>query len=225
MEKDNDELKASAPTEGETGINTAETDTLPDMPAKKQKKKKLSGAYYYTETDEAQLAKASFNRTLAAVIALLLQIVVLMLPQGGLEYVTRELPSYAYAYMWAVFVMLIASVYVIVMNMTRCKLKKRIPKEYAPRRGFKRRTFFSSELYIAVNALIFVIELSFVHSLRRHRAYGYAHKPARHRRGGGRAANRLARAAQRRANSRTRARGRTNLIPKPTERTLDADSR
>lgn len=132
------------------------------MPAKKQKKKKLSDAYYYTETDEAQLAKASFNRTLAAVIALLLQIVVLMLPQGGLEYVTRALPSYAYAYMWAVFVMLIASVYVIVMNMTRCKLKKRIPKEYAPRRGFKRRTFFSSELYIAVNALIFVIELSFV---------------------------------------------------------------
>ncbi len=162
MEKDNDELKASVPTERETGINTAETDKLPDMPAKKQKKKKLSGAYYYTETDEAQLAKASFNRTLAAVIALLLQIVVLMLPQGGLEYVTRELPSYAYAYMWAVFVMLIASVYVIVMNMTRCKLKKRIPKEYAPRRGFKRRTFFSSELYIAVNALIFVIEFSFV---------------------------------------------------------------
>ena len=158
MEKDNDELKASVPTERETGINTAETDKLPDMPAKKQKKKKLSGAYYYTETDEAQLAKASFNRTLAAVIALLLQIVVLMLPQGGLEYVTRELPSYAYAYMWAVFVMLIASVYVIVMNMTRCKLKKRIPKEYAPRRGFKRRTFFSSELYIAVNALIFVID-------------------------------------------------------------------
>ena len=102
MEKDNDELKASAPTEGETGINTAETDTLPDMPAKKQKKKKLSGAYYYTETDEAQLAKASFNRTLAAVIALLLQIVVLMLPQGGLEYVTRELPSYAYAYVGGV---------------------------------------------------------------------------------------------------------------------------
>lgn len=146
----------------DTGINTDNSGTLPDMPEKKSKKKKLSGAYYYTETDEAQLAKMSFNRTLAAVIALLLQVVVLLLPQGGLEYVTHEVPSYAYVYMWSVFIMLIASIYVIIMNMTRCKLKKRIPKEHAPKSGFKRRTFFSSELFIAVNALTFVIELSFV---------------------------------------------------------------
>lgn len=162
---ENNELNTAAPqTDGtpDSGINTDKSGTLPDMPNKKPKKKKLSGAYYYIDTDEAQLAKASFNRTLAAVIALLLQVVVLLLPQGGLEYITHEIPSYAYVYMWAVFLMLIASVYVIIMNMTRCKLKKRIPKEHAPKNGFKRRTFFSSELFIAVNALTFVIELTFV---------------------------------------------------------------
>ena len=132
------------------------------MPEKKSAMKKLSGAYYYVDTDEAELAKTSFTRTLLTVIALLLQLVVLMLPQDGLKFVTENIPSYAYVYMWAVFVMFAASVYVIVMNMTRCKIQKRVPKERAPKNGFKRRTFLCSELYIAINALLFVIELSFV---------------------------------------------------------------
>jgi len=121
-----------------------------------------SGAYWYTVTDEAKLATRSFNRTALSVIALLLQIAVLMLPQGGLEYVTKNIPSYAYVYMWAVFVMLGVSVYVLIMCLTRYKLLKRIPVERAPKGGFKRRAHLCEEIRLAVYALIFCMELSFV---------------------------------------------------------------
>lgn len=129
---------------------------------RREKKPKFSGAYWYVETDEAELKKQEFIRMLLSVIAFLLQVVVLLLPQGGLEYVTNTIPSYAYAYMWAVFVTLGVAIYVNVMNFTRYKLLKRIPVERAPKKGFKRRSFFGAEVFVVVNALLFVIELSFV---------------------------------------------------------------
>lgn len=132
-----------------------------EKPAKR-KKPKFSGAYWYTATDEAKLAEQSFIRMLLTVIAFLLQVVVLLFPQGGLEYITNNIPSYAYVYMWVVFVFIGVAIYVNVMNFTRYKLIKRIPVERAPKNGFKRRSFFGAELFVIVNALLFVIELSFV---------------------------------------------------------------
>lgn len=144
-------------TDTETNISTE-----PEVKQKKEKKPKFSGAYYYTDTDESKLAEKAFIRTILTIIAFILQVVVLMLPQGGLEYVTNTYPSYAYVYMWLVFVMLGISVWIVIMNMTRYKFKKRIPKEYAPKNGFARRAFFGAELYIAVNAVMVALELSFV---------------------------------------------------------------
>ncbi|MDE6401927.1 MAG: hypothetical protein K2L54_04865, partial [Clostridiales bacterium] len=129
---------------------------------KKKKKQRYSGDYYYIDTDEKKLAEQAFIRTALTVIAFMLQVVVLLMPQGGLEYVTNKIPSYAYAYMWIVFVMLGASIWIVIMNMTRYKFRKRIPKENAPRNGFKYRAFFGAELYIIVNAVMLILELSFV---------------------------------------------------------------
>lgn len=129
---------------------------------KKSKKQKFSGAYYYVDVEENKLKELAFMRTLLTVIAFMLQIIVLLLPQGGLEYITENIPSYAYAYMWIIFAMIAVSVWLFVMNAVKYKFAKRIPKEYAPKRGFARRAYFGAELYIAVNALTFVIELSFV---------------------------------------------------------------
>ena len=64
--------------------------------------------------------------------------------------------------MIAVFVLIGIAVWFIIMNMTRYKFLKRIPKEYAPRNGFKNRAFFGNELYIAINALIVVFEIAFL---------------------------------------------------------------
>lgn len=127
-----------------------------------QKKPKLSGAYWYSDKDEQFLARRAFDKTLLAVVALLLQVTALLFPQGGLEYVTKNIPSYAYAYMWAVFVMLGVSVFVVIMDMKRYKPAKRIPVEHAPKNGFKRRAFFGEEMFVVVNAIIFIMELSFV---------------------------------------------------------------
>ncbi|MCH5161413.1 MAG: hypothetical protein J1G04_05220 [Clostridiales bacterium] len=143
------------------GADTAATENTAAPTTKKKRKRELSGAYWYTETDD-ELKKQSFIRTLITVIAFMLQLVVLVLPQGSLGYVTEHIPSYAYVYMWFVFVMFGVSIYVIVMNMTRYKLLKRIPVERAPKHGFKRRSFFGAELLIATYAVIFVLELSFV---------------------------------------------------------------
>ena len=157
-----------APQDGEEVARTEQADSGMTAQAeqsvkqKQKKKKALSGAYYYVDADEKRLSEMAFARTMLTVIAFMLQIVVLLLPQGGLEYVTNNLSSYAYAYMWIVFVMIAVSVWLFVMNAIRYKLVKRIPKEYAPKKGFKRRAYFGAELYIAVNALLFVIELSFV---------------------------------------------------------------
>ena len=53
-------------------------------------------------------------------------------------------------------------IYVLIMDFVRNKIQKRIPIEHAPKHGFKRRAFLSAEIAIAINALIFVLELSFV---------------------------------------------------------------
>ena len=151
---------AAQATEESAGSEPAEQ-TAAKKP-KREKKPKFSGAYWYVETDEDELKKQAFIRMLLSVIAFLLQVVVLLLPQGGLEYVTNTIPSYAYVYMWAVFVTLGVAIYVNIMNFTRYKLLKRIPVERAPKKGFKRRSFFGAEVFVVVNALLFIIELSFM---------------------------------------------------------------
>lgn len=159
--------QTQAPDDGEARIDQNAIDTQakndpPDDKKTAKRKNKFSGDYYYIDTDRETLAKNSFIRTLLTVIALMLQIVVLLLPQGGLEYITENIPSYAYIYMWSVFVMLAVSIYNIIMNFTRYKFDKRIPKERAPRRGFKNRTFLGTELFMAVNAFMLAVEISFV---------------------------------------------------------------
>lgn len=126
-------------------------------------KSKLSGAYYYVDADERKLAEASFNRTTLTVIALLLQIITLMFPQRGLKFVAEHYPSYAYFYaMFTIVGLFGVSIWLFVMIALRYKIAKRIPVERAPRGGFLHRAYFGSELYIAINAAMFVFELSFV---------------------------------------------------------------
>ena len=142
----------------------AEQTSAPQEPAKKPRKskKELSGAYWYTLKEDADLIRNTQIRSLIHVVALMLQIVVLALPQGGLEYVTKHISSYAFTYMWMVFIMIGVSIYVIIMDCVRNKIQKRIPVERAPKKGFKRRAFLTAEIDIAINALIFLFELTFV---------------------------------------------------------------
>ena len=83
------------------------------------KKPRFSGAYWFTDKSAEELQKQSAIRTMLTVIATLLQLVVLVLPQNGIGYITEKLPSYAFAYMCAVFVMLFTAVFVIIMNFYR----------------------------------------------------------------------------------------------------------
>ena len=136
--------------------------TSPPEQHKKRKKPKFSGDYYYVEGDAQEIAKNGFIRTLFSILAFLLQCVVLLFPQKGLEYVTNNIPSYAFTYMFLIFVFLGTSIYVMIMNFTRYKLDKRIPKERAPKSGFKRFVFFGTELYMVFNAVICALEISFV---------------------------------------------------------------
>lgn len=177
---DNIKTEAAAETATETVAPQAETEDALDAqaagtpddeksvekPAVKEKKRKkgkeLSGAYWYCIKEDADLLRNSQIRSLVHLIALMLQLVVLALPQEGLEYVTKFISSYALVYMWAVFIMIGVMIYVLVMDFVRNKIQKRIPVEHAPKHGFKRRAFLSAEIAIAINALIFVLELSFV---------------------------------------------------------------
>lgn len=130
---------------------------------KARTKQKFSGAYYYVGTDERKLSKAAFMRNMLTVAAYILQIVPLSFPQSGAEYVTIKYPSYAYAYaLFTIVGVFGVSIWLIIMNAVRYKLIKRIPAEWTPRGGFKRRVYFGTELYIATNAIMFVFELSFV---------------------------------------------------------------
>lgn len=144
----------------DNGIKSPQSETIIGM--EKTDKNAPSGAYYYIQSDEYELAKKSFTRTLLTVIAFMLQLVALLMPQGCFEYISTNISSFAYVYVWTVFVMIGISVYVIIMNFTRYKIVKRIPKERAPKNGFKKRTFFGTELYMAVIALMLVLEISFV---------------------------------------------------------------
>lgn len=146
--------------EADTSEQTDAQATETQAPAKQ--KKKLSGAYFYVDTDEKKLAELAFIRSMLTIFALLLQMVVLCLPQGSLEYVTDTYPSVSFCYMIAVLVMIVVAIWFIIMNMTRYKNLKRIPVEYAPKNGFKKRAFFGNELYIATNALILVFEIMFL---------------------------------------------------------------
>lgn len=130
---------------------------------KKPKKPKFSGSYYYVGKSAEELAKSSFFRTVLSVAGLLVQAVTLLfVPQGGVKYVTENIASYAYTYMWLVFVMLAVTVYIIIMQFTRYKLDKRIPVERAPKNGFKRRAFLGHEIYMGIYALLLAVEISFV---------------------------------------------------------------
>lgn len=167
-----DDLEKEVPESGSDITEAAENDNgnAPDISEepkcakkpKKAKKPKFSGAYYYVEGDAQEIIKNGFIRTLFSILAFLLQCVVLLFPQAGLEYVTNNYPSYAFTYMFLVFVFLGTSIYVMIMNFTRYKFVKRIPKERAPKSGFKRFVFFGTELYMVFNAVLFMIEISFV---------------------------------------------------------------
>ncbi|MCH5162071.1 MAG: hypothetical protein J1G38_01100 [Clostridiales bacterium] len=158
-----EEQSPAAETEAEAAAEVDASSENAEVGAKPSPKKRgPSGAYWYTATDDAELVRSSQIRTLIHVIALMLQLVILVLPQSGLEYTTKFIASYAFVYMWAVFVMIGVSIYVIIMDCTKNKLAKRIPVERAPKNGFKRRAFFTAELFIAINALMFIFELSFV---------------------------------------------------------------
>lgn len=171
-----EEEKTTNPVE-EADANTADPPAGPEKtedvqnteaPAveksKKPKKKRgeLSGAYWYSSREDAELIKNSQIRSLIHVIAFMLQIVPLALSQEWMPYVTYHIPALAYTYVWAVILTLIISLYVIIMDCVRNKIKKRIPVEKAPKNGFTKRAFFTAELDIAVNALIFVFELIFL---------------------------------------------------------------
>ncbi len=140
---------------------TPETSKNPEKP-KRPKKPRFSGAYWYVDKPEDELGKKAFIRTVATIVAVLLQFVVLLLPQGGLEYVTNNLPSYAYVYMWIVFIMLAIAVFTIISIFTRYKFMKRIPVERAPKKGFKRRAFLGTELLCIACLVILGVEISFV---------------------------------------------------------------
>lgn len=158
-EKENiEEQGASA----QGGNEEAETPDTAPVESSAKKKSRLSGTYWYIALDDEVLSRLSFTRALLTIIAFMLQLVVLLLPQDGLEYVTNTIPSYAYVYMWAVFIMIAAAIYAIVMCFTRNKLKKRMPVEHAPKRGFKFFTFPSTELFTILLIIIFGMEISFL---------------------------------------------------------------
>lgn len=128
-----------------------------------QKKPKYSGAYYYVDKDEAKLVSVSFARTSLTIAAFMLQMVALLFPeQAGAMYVSKHIGSYGLFYVVFVFVMFVASIWLMVMNQIRYKIAKRIPVENAPKNGFKKRAFFGQELYMAVLAVMAAFQLSFV---------------------------------------------------------------
>ncbi len=158
---DRDDDNSAQPAEKPHDASVSDSDGAKAAPTE-PRKNPPHGSYWYTLTEESELIKLSQIRSLIYIIALMLQLVILALPQKGLEYVTYHISSYAFIYMWCVFIMGGISLYVIIASFTRNKIRKRIPVERAPRGGFARRAFFASELLLAVNAVMFVFELSFV---------------------------------------------------------------
>lgn len=128
----------------------------------KQKKQKYSGAYWYLQQADEDLTRLSFTRALLSIVAFMLQLVALALPQEGVKFVTYNYPSYSYGYMWVVFIMMAVAVYTIVVNFTRNKLIKRIPVERAPKNGFKFFAYIPEEIFVLVLFVLFGMEMSFV---------------------------------------------------------------
>lgn len=127
-------------------------------------KRESSGAYYYVPTDERRLALYSLLRSVLTTVAFAIQILVLLLPaQAGALFVSKHIVAYALLYVFVViFGVLGVSIWLTVMNKRRYKIAKRIPFEYAPKRGFSGRVYFGLELYMVINGVMAVFELSFV---------------------------------------------------------------
>ncbi|MDE7406049.1 MAG: hypothetical protein K2M89_04180 [Clostridiales bacterium] len=129
----------------------------------KKKTPKYSGAYYYVDKPEPKLVTMSFAQKSLTIAAFMLQMVALIFPeQAGAIYVSKHIGSYGLFYVVFVFVMFVASIWLMVMNQIRYKITKRIAAEHAPRKGFKNRAYFGQELYMAVLAVMAAFQLSFV---------------------------------------------------------------
>ena len=135
-----------------------------EQPPEKPKKQKYSGAYYYVDKDEERLSLMSFTKTTLTIIAFMLQLITLLLPeQAGAIYVSKHIASYGLIYvLFTLFGMFCVSVWLMVMNQIRYKIQKRIVAEHAPKNGFKKRAYFGQELYMAVLSVMTVFYLSFV---------------------------------------------------------------
>lgn len=149
---------------GENGAAVSDVQSPQETRTEKQKKQKYSGAYYYVDKDEKTLATVTFIRTTLTIVAFLLQMVTLLLPeQAGAMYVSKHVASYALLYVAVtIFGMLFVSIWLMIMNQIRYKIQKRITAEHAPKKGFKNRAYFGQELYMAVLAAMTVFYLSFV---------------------------------------------------------------
>ncbi|MCH5350624.1 MAG: hypothetical protein J1F39_01470 [Clostridiales bacterium] len=153
----NEENKAGVELEPEKAEPAA------DKKQTKQKKSKYSGAYWYLQQPDEDLTRQSFIRALLTVIAFMLQLVaLLLLPATVTDYLLNNAPSYAYTYVFTVFIMLVTAIYTIVINFTRNKLIKRIPVERAPKKGFKYFAYIPEELLVFVLLIIFGMNVSFV---------------------------------------------------------------
>lgn len=154
-----------APVEDEQAFANEKDETPAAETAEKPKKKKAkySGAYYYVDKDEQRLATMSFARTSLTIIAFMLQMVVLLFPQAGTEYVSDHIASYGLLYvLFTIFGMFCVSIWLMIMNQVRYKIQKRIVAEHAPKNGFGKRAYFGQELFMAVTAIMAAFELSFV---------------------------------------------------------------
>ncbi len=131
--------------------------------SEKHKMPKYSGAYYYVDKDEKRLATMSLIRTSLTILAFMLQMIALTFPeQAGAMYVSNNIASYGLFYVVLLFVIFIASIWLMVMNQIRYKITKRITAEFAPKNGFKNRAYFGQELYMVLTAVMAVFQLSFV---------------------------------------------------------------
>lgn len=154
----------SADSASENAEQTPAAVVNAETPKKEKKKKaKLSGAYYYVDKDEQHLATMSFARSSLTLIAILLQMVVLLFPQAGTKYVNDHVASLGLFYvLFVIFGMGCVSIWLIIMNIFRYKIQKRIVAEYAPKNGFKNRAYFGQELFMASMAIMAAFQLSFV---------------------------------------------------------------
>ena len=133
------------------------------MKKQSKKRKNVVDAYYFIDVDPKEIAKYSLMRDLLSAGALILQAVMLFaFPTAARAFMTENYPSIAYLYIWLAIVMLAVSLYVCIMNFTLYKLNKRIPKKRAPKKGFEKRVFWGTELFIAANAVLTALEISFV---------------------------------------------------------------